>query len=117
MYFVCRFTRVVEAYIVQSRYIAHLWPYSAFVALANLRYINALNNNNNKVQLTSVLIGLQYIQNDVIRPTPMPAGKQNIVMGVSVILHSCLWNSMYKLHRIFCACYPWPWLGLSLVAL
>ena len=23
-------------------------PYSAFVALANLRYINALNNNNNK---------------------------------------------------------------------
>jgi len=25
----------------------HLWPYSAFVALANLRYINALNNNNN----------------------------------------------------------------------
>jgi len=25
----------------------HLWPISAFVALANLLYINALNNNNN----------------------------------------------------------------------
>ena len=27
--------------------IAHVWPYGTFVALANLRYINALNKNNN----------------------------------------------------------------------
>jgi len=27
--------------------IVHVWPYGTFVALANLRYTNALNKNNN----------------------------------------------------------------------
>ena len=32
--------------------------------------------------------------------------------------HACLWvylkNDMSKLHRIFCTCYLWQWLGLLL---
>ena len=37
----------VQLVAAKGVFTAHKLNYSAFVALANLRYINALNNNNN----------------------------------------------------------------------
>ena len=58
------------------------------MALANLRYINALNNNNNN---------------------------NNIVMSMYVVcLFVCLFSGTHmstsNLNQTFCACYLWLWL-------
>jgi len=43
-----------------SQSFVHLCNHSAFVALANLRYINALNNNNNNNHINVNVIGINY---------------------------------------------------------
>jgi len=40
-----------------------------------------------------------------------------VCVCVFVCLQAYLWKYTSDLYQIFCACYPWPWLGPPLVAL
>ena len=75
------------------------------------------------VQTRAWLTSLLYTSRTAQIPfvTPPPIGQRSIVMSVSVCVCVCVFvcprsylrNYTSNLHKKFCTCYPWHWLGPS----